>query len=186
MSKFKGPDVEESVACNLIPMIDIMFLLLLFFMLSADMTQRELEEVKLPVADKAKQDDKAKENEVFSTVNVTHGEIACPANDPDNKVPGGCKDLDHWVTKVYGREYDNKNWGGLKEELNTLAHQVGEKEEGSGEGGKGYYSKRHISLRCDANTPFRHVQMVIQNCAEVGLYKIEVSAEKPALPGDPK
>jgi hypothetical protein len=27
---------------------------------------------------------------------------------------------------------------------------------------------------------------VIQTCAEVGLYKIEVSAEKPALPGDPK
>ena len=182
MSRKKPPTVKEDVTCNLIPMIDIMFLLLLFFMLSADMTQRELEEVKLPIADKAKQDDKAKEDEVFSTVNVSHGDIACPANDPDNKVPGGCKDIDHWVTKVYGREYDTKNWGGLKEELNSLARQ--DKEEGSDTGGKPFYSKRHISLRCDANTPFRHVQMVIQTCSEVGLYKIEVSAEKPLLPGE--
>ena len=40
MSRFKAQEVEEQVACNLIPMIDIMFLLLLFFMLSAEMTQR--------------------------------------------------------------------------------------------------------------------------------------------------
>ena len=44
MSRFKTADVEESVGCNLIPMIDIMFLLLLFFMLGADMSQRDLEE----------------------------------------------------------------------------------------------------------------------------------------------
>ena len=33
---------------NLIPMIDIMFLLLLFFMLGADMGHRDLESVRLP------------------------------------------------------------------------------------------------------------------------------------------
>ena len=38
MSRFATPQPEENVSCNLIPMIDIMFLLLLFFMLGADMT----------------------------------------------------------------------------------------------------------------------------------------------------
>ena len=71
MSKFKGHDVEESVACNLIPMIDIMFLLLLFFMLNADMSQRELEELTPPIARHALQDD-SKQNANRITVNVHH------------------------------------------------------------------------------------------------------------------
>ena len=53
MSRFKSVEAEEQVACNLIPMIDIMFLLLLFFMLSADMTQRDTEDLTLPVANMA-------------------------------------------------------------------------------------------------------------------------------------
>src|SRR5215510_3058419 len=43
---------------NLIPMIDIMFLLLLFFMLGADMGHRELETVRLPQAENATKDTK--------------------------------------------------------------------------------------------------------------------------------
>ena len=39
-------------------MIDIMFLLLLFFMLGADMGQREKEELILPNADKIKDEEK--------------------------------------------------------------------------------------------------------------------------------
>ena len=50
MTRFRGPEVQEEIPCNLIPMIDIMFLLLLFFMLGADMGQRELEDVILPKA----------------------------------------------------------------------------------------------------------------------------------------
>ena len=47
---FKTIKAEEDVSPNLIPMIDIMFLLLLFFMLNADMSQRELEELTPPIA----------------------------------------------------------------------------------------------------------------------------------------
>ena len=65
--------VQEEVAPNLIPMIDIMFLLLLFFMLSADMGQRELEEVTLPKAMSVKEDTatKGKSNQRL-TINVYH------------------------------------------------------------------------------------------------------------------
>src|SRR5437763_748397 len=47
---------QESINPNIIPMIDIMFLILLFFMLSADMGNRELEEVILPLANDVKED----------------------------------------------------------------------------------------------------------------------------------
>src|SRR3989442_12800213 len=48
--KLRQGTLEEGVSPNLIPMIDIMFLLLLFFMLGADMSQRELTAVILPEA----------------------------------------------------------------------------------------------------------------------------------------
>ena len=44
------PSSESEISPNLVPMIDIMFLLLLFFMLSADMSQHDQEELKLPQA----------------------------------------------------------------------------------------------------------------------------------------
>jgi hypothetical protein len=72
-NRFKGPDAEENVACNLIPMIDIMFLLLLF-MLGADMSARELEEVVLPKADQVADESKIKQEGegARTTVNIFH------------------------------------------------------------------------------------------------------------------
>ena len=60
---------QELVNPNLIPMIDIMFLLLLFFMLGADMGQRELEEVRLPKAAEVKID-KPEEKDGRLTINA--------------------------------------------------------------------------------------------------------------------
>ena len=73
MKKREAAKAEESISPNLIPMIDIMFLLLLFFMLSADMSQRQLEEVVLPQASEVKEDDKNKtEGEELVTLNIHH------------------------------------------------------------------------------------------------------------------
>ena len=44
---------QNTISPNIIPMVDIVFLILLFFMLGADMGQRELEEVVLPQAEAA-------------------------------------------------------------------------------------------------------------------------------------
>ena len=72
MATKKAP-VAEHVNPNLIPMIDIMFLLLLFFMLSADMGQREFADVVLPKADQVQQDDKSKGvDEYLAVLNIFH------------------------------------------------------------------------------------------------------------------
>ena len=68
--KREKPEVKEDISPNLIPMIDIMFLLLLFFMLGADMSQRESVEVKLPLADQVKEDKEKVDPDPETTVNI--------------------------------------------------------------------------------------------------------------------
>jgi biopolymer transport protein ExbD len=160
MSRFKSMDVEENVACNLIPMIDIMFLLLLFFMLSADMTQRTVEDVKLPIAEQAKEDPKQKEGYETTTVNLI---------DEGNG----------WVVKIQGKAYPD--WAVLKTELSDLAKSSPEPNPPPGQ----FFSSRAISLRADAAAPYKECQRLIQLCSSVGLYKIEIGAAKPAPDAPP-
>lgn len=178
MGRLSTPEVEENVACNLIPMIDIMFLLLLFFMLGADMTQREFEDVVLPVADQAKEQTKEKGEEGTVTVNVYHRQpshgFSCPVH--ENK--GICRDESHWLVSIHGRDYTLDTVGSrleleAKEEL----------EEGpTGAGGKPF-SKRIMHIRADAKAPFGYVQRVIEAASFQGIYKIEIAASKPAPAG---
>jgi biopolymer transport protein ExbD len=156
MSRFKSMDVEENVGCNLIPMIDIMFLLLLFFMLSADMSQRVTEDIKLPEADMVKEDPKKKEGYETTTVNLV-GE------------------LENWHVVIAGHHYID--WDHLKVALHELAHQPGEEEPGNPAGS--YFSTRAIQLRAASDAPYKHVQRLIQMCSKAGFYKIEVVATKP-------
>ena len=153
MSRFKSIDVEENVACNLIPMIDIMFLLLLFFMLSADMTQRVTEDIKLPIAEMVKEDPKQKEGYETTTVNLV-GES------------------DNWYVKIAGTAFTD--WNDLKARLNELAQDSPDPSNVPGT----FYSSRAIMLRAASDAPFRSVQRLIQMCAAVGLYKLEVVAYK--------
>src|SRR5262245_34782615 len=102
--------VSEEVAPNLVPMIDIMFLLLLFFMLSADMGQRELEEVLLPKAHSLKEDkvndEKAAEGRL--TINVYHkysNEVKCQALEKKQV----CRDDRHWLVGIKGVDYSDQN-----------------------------------------------------------------------------
>src|SRR5438045_3069635 len=96
---------EETIAPNLIPMVDIMFLLLLFFMLGADMGQRELEDVKLPLAEAATVDRAlARVN-----VNVYHDAKACP----EYAARDLCSSDAHWRIAVRGVDYTPENVGAL-------------------------------------------------------------------------
>src|SRR5215467_1546861 len=88
----KKSQAAEHVNPNLIPMIDIMFLLLLFFMLGADMGHRELEDLMLPHAKSIKEDKEAKGEQERLTINVHHRDVRCPAYDSERP----CRDRSHW------------------------------------------------------------------------------------------
>src|SRR5262245_32469704 len=174
-NRFEPPATEENVGCNLIPMIDIMFLLLLFFMLGADMSQRELEEVVLPKADQVHEESKLKAvNEGGrTTVNIFHkhstGGFSCPAYDAKQV----CRTMDHWLIAI------RSNYYGLENIAQALDFEAKlELEDTPTPEGK-LLSKRHVMIRADENAPYGFIQKVIESCAAAGIYMIEVAAARP-------
>jgi biopolymer transport protein ExbD len=175
--RFKGPAAEESVACNLIPMIDIMFLLLLFFMLGADMSQRELEEVELPKADQVKAEDPQKKgNERIVNVNIYHTHTNAGITCPTHMAGGICRDLTHWAIAIQSAVYTLET---IKMELKDLAELDLETEGQPTDPKAPKLSKVEIMIRADKNAPYAYIQRIIESCAGVGLYKIAVGAAQP-------
>jgi biopolymer transport protein ExbD len=153
MARFKSVEAEEQVACNLIPMIDIMFLLLLFFMLSADMTQRDTEDITLPVANMAQPDPKQKDYKTITANLVGEG--------------------DNWYVVIMSQPY--QNWDVLRDYLGPLAQA----EQDPTNKPDQHFTSIAINLRADANAPYKAAQRFIQLCSKLGYYKIEVVASNP-------
>ncbi|HVY60956.1 MAG TPA: biopolymer transporter ExbD [Planctomycetota bacterium] len=163
----KQVQTSEGINPQIIPMIDIMFLLLLFFMLGADMGQRELEEVKLPVADGVKEDkgDSMGDKRPL-TVNCYHvyeTEATCPAYAAGNV----CVNDAHWRIGIKGVDYSpDKLKDVLEKEAALERHDTTNL----------LISERLVQIRADASALYGHVQKVMNTCAEVGIYKVEIGA----------
>src|SRR5258707_296322 len=174
MHKRQKAVAEESISPNLIPMIDIMFLLLLFFMLSADMSQRELEEVVLPQANQVKDDSKIKiGDEVTTNINIHHSTpkgVTCAIYSNG----GVCREVAHWLWAIRGHDYTIAT---IKDQLQVEAqlHMEAVKD---GKANK-VLSALKILIRAERGAPYGDVQKVIELCGTAGIYKIEVAAAKP-------
>jgi len=163
MSRRKPPGVKEDVTCNLIPMIDIMFLLLLFFMLGADMGHRELESVVLPKADHVTKDE-FDDKEGRLTINAHHREnIPCSLHGSKQI----CRSDAHWEIAFRGKDCTDPD-------VLTLAL----KGSVSGRPDDPLESKR-VMIRADAGAPYGLAQRAMNVCAKNGIYKVEVGAAKP-------
>jgi biopolymer transport protein ExbD len=176
MQKRKRAEVEENITPNLIPMIDIMFLLLLFFMLGADMSQRQLEELVLPQATQVKEDDNKVEAGAKSnlTINIHHA--------PDGNAPcavytngGICREAGHWKWAIRGHDYTKDT---LKDQLQIEA-QLDMETTKDPQANK-ILSARRVLIRADGAASYGDIQKVIEYCGLVGIYKVEVAAAKPA------
>jgi len=175
MARRKAPVIKEDVTCNLIPMVDIMFLLLLFFILGADMTQREQADLILPTASEIKEDEKVKSTDPSTTVNVQHAQVGAVANCPINASGGVCREPDHWVIVIRGREVPRAN---LKDQLKAEADETLEPDVDPQAGVR--LSARKIIIRADKSAPYGDVNKIIEVCSLVGIYKVEVGAAVPA------
>jgi biopolymer transport protein ExbD len=160
--KGRGPQVEENVTPNLIPMVDIMFLLLLFLMLGSDMSQREFEDVILPVADAVKEDKESDKGGV-TTVNVYH---RYDGNCRAYKGGGICTDRTHWSIGVRGSDYSPK----------SIATLIKQEADLNRDPRNPTLSERKVMIRADQSALYEYVQKVIEACALAGLYKIEIGA----------
>lgn len=175
MHKRKLASVQDPVSPNLIPMIDIMFLLLLFFMLGADMAARETAAMMLADTDKAKEiDPNFDEEDPESTINIHHeldgGNGACAVYDNG----GICREKSHWFWSISGKSYTRET---IKDKLKELAELS--PEDRPDEQAKKVLSRRRVMIRADRSAPYGDVQKVIEMCGEATLYKVAVVGALP-------
>jgi biopolymer transport protein ExbD len=173
----KQVSAEGAVAPNLVPMVDIMFLLLLFFMLGADMGQRELEEVKLPVASSVKSE---KPEEIAPsqrlTLNVYHDAAKCS----DYESASLCANRAHWSIGIRGEDFREADEARLKAKLVAEA-MISREREGLQPAAPGAtpISELRVMIRADQAALYQFVQRAMNACGDAGIYKIEVGAASP-------
>lgn len=160
--KKRMPAIQEELSPNLIPLVDIMFLLLLFLMLGADMGQRQFETVILPVASEVKED-KDVDKGGTTIVNVYHKFDGPCKNYKDG---GICAERAHWSIGIRGQDYTPA----------SIATQIKQEADMNRDKTNVALSERKVMIRADQAALYEYVQKVIEACALAGLYKIEIGA----------
>jgi hypothetical protein len=81
-----------------------------------------------------------------------------------------CREGSHWLVRVGGKEH---GWDALTTALRKEAMREPRPPMGPGELVR--VSERRVTIRADPLAPYGHVQKVIESCASVGVYKVEVA-----------
>jgi biopolymer transport protein ExbD len=138
---------KNEVPMNMTPMIDVVFQLIIFFMLVTEMSQADLELLRLPDASMATPDNPKQKRIV---VNITA---------PEGN--GRCR------IKVRGREMDLP-------ELNRFLRIEAELDR---DPVRPQLSNLPVLIRADRTSPFRYTQAVLQECVKpgVGIWKVQIA-----------
>ncbi len=161
--KLNKHDPETEMDMDMTPMIDVVFLLIIFFMIITDMTQQDLEDLKLPVA-KTAVADKPNPDEFRPVVNIiASGEI--------------------WVMgdQIYDPENDDE-YGKLKAYLKMQSTLMEEEPLDEAQPSGPQVKADPLLVRADQSTPFKHVQKVMELCGLEGIqiWKVQLAAAESA------
>ncbi len=143
-------DPETEMELNMTPMIDVVFLLIIFFMVITDLTQQELEDLELPVARHAIPD-KPNPEEFRPIVNIT-------------------SDGSIYVRRK--KYYDPENpddYKKVREFLSDVARRMEKKDN---------LPDEPLLIRADKVTRFKHVQKVMEQCGikDIQIWKVQLAA----------
>lgn len=162
-------DPETEMEMNMTPMIDVVFLLIIFFMIITDLTQQDLEELQLPVARSATPD-KPNPDEWRPILNIPYDgrivvkrdEIYNPETDTGSEDPF----------------YELKVW------LADAAKRM-EKAPLNDDGSGPKVPDEAVLIRADESTDFRLVQKVMEFCGEknIQIWKVQLAAAEPPKDG---
>jgi len=152
---------------DMTPMIDVVFQLIIFFMLLMDMSTKELEVLKLPKSKEAVED-VPDPKDPRPIVNIL----------PDGKI----------VVKaevMYDPDKDD-GYKKLTEFLRGRARLMKMAWIDENDHSKGKAPDRPILVRADQSTPFKYVQKVMEVCGKEGIqiWKIELAAGQFKKEGD--
>ena len=163
MSRVVQKRMAEKSEVNMTPMIDVVFLLLIFFMVVVDMTQKDLADLTLPIAITA-EPDKSDDKDTRYIVNVDRqGVIQYKGK---SYTLGELKQLLNRLKRIYG----------VYKDFGKPKPQRVEKHK-SDPGGQ-YGSELFVLVRADKDTPWQHVQWIMTIMAEEKLYKLQFGAKQ--------
>ena len=156
----KAHEKQEDIELNLTPMIDVVFNLIIFFMMVADLSKKDIELLTLPWSEMAIADQGKEELRVILNI-VKKGPIEkWRAGDPVQvKYKGTELNLETLTTKLL--QFANRK--------RDMDHPM-------------QPSEVFALIRCDQDIRWREVQWVMQACAhpDVRIYKIQFATSKPA------
>jgi biopolymer transport protein ExbD len=170
--KLNKSDAQTDIALDMTPMIDVVFLLIIFFMVITDLSQQDLEDLELPTANSA-MPDKPDPKVWRPILNVKHtGEMVIKRN------------------KYFDPEINTgpKKYEELKVQLLQMANMM--KKAPVGEGSTRLVPDEPLLIRADESTSFKFVQDIMEQCGDqaISIWKLQlaVSVPQPTEPGAPE
>ena len=165
------PDSEIEV--NMTPMIDIVFQMILFFIIITDFTQQDIALLTLPFSTVGQDDAGDEPGRIIINVTAprpTPEELLNPARAkdwPDKKLKQADKIL------IKERSYDFMG-------LSAYLENRGVKDKRYVEPDNPALSSRSVLIRCDGEQAFDYVKAILQICAQpdVAIYKIEIATSE--------
>ena len=149
-------DPETDMEMDMTPMIDVVFLLIIFFMVITDMTQQDLEDLQLPMAVYATED-RPEPGEYRPVVNI---------------------DINGVIKIKRQKYYDPESpddYKLLREHLSDVAKNMKRDEDNPTLPGDS------LLVRADESTAFKHVQKVMEQCGyqDVKIWKLQLAVKVP-------
>jgi len=187
-------DPETEMPMNMTPMIDVVFLLIIFFMIITDMTQQDLEELVLPVAAYAVPD-KPDMDEWRPVLNIPYDgrwivrqEVKYdPEVDDAKPEEERYKQIQLWLNEASLRM--------KKEHFTTPSHDddaptcsCGQTPYPHPQGSGVLIPGEALLIRADESTSFRHIQKVMEFCGIKGIeiWKVQLAVSEPEPDDKPK
>lgn len=178
----KAPAYDLDV--NLTPMIDVVFNLIIFFMVITDMTQQDLEYLYLPKAEQATEDDGEETDRII--VNVIN------FNHPNNAARVRAGDLNPNLPPIMmgGKQFQTLD--AFRRKLRQISNPVkfplkklGDKDinpVGNYQGKPIWPSEKPLLVRCDSQQVFGWIQVIMQYCSFIpGADRNKEMAESPLI-----
>jgi biopolymer transport protein ExbD len=131
---------------QLTSLIDIIFLLLIFFMCSTELNKSENEAITLPLAYKARAEEGCPGDRL--TVTIAHGRESSP-----------------WDLRVRGKTYTLQE---IEELIGRTAAAAGKDEQG--------VSELPVKIRADAECPYKYVNKLMDICGRNGIHRLSFGA----------
>jgi biopolymer transport protein ExbD len=140
---------------DMTPMIDVVFQLIIFFMLVMEITQQDLEQLKLPTAENARPDkDPSKER---LTLNVSWKREEYKKPDPADRDPSA---FEYRIKGTLVR--DDQLYEKLRQHAVRALDALGN-------------SEMPVLIRCDENIEYRAVLKALVECMNARIWMIELA-----------